>query len=76
MMDLMVNCVDFADAKVSDFSYSGKESYSLEEFKFKFKLKYDGVMIPTGDVLDEIPKNNGGKGGPMFYNSNVRGILK
>ena len=39
-------------------------------------LIYGGVMIPIGDVLDEIPKNNGGMGGPLLYITNVRGILK
>lgn len=38
-------------------------------------LVYGGVMIQVGDVLDEIPKNNG-RGGPLFYVANVRGVFK
>lgn len=39
-------------------------------------LTYGGVIIPIGDVLDELPRNNGGMGGPMLYITNVRGVLK
>jgi hypothetical protein len=39
-------------------------------------LTYGGAMIPIGDVLDAVPKNNGGMGGPMIYITNVRGVLK
>ncbi|MFO0943847.1 MAG: hypothetical protein U0930_24185 [Pirellulales bacterium] len=39
-------------------------------------LTSGGVIIPLGDLLDEIPQNNGGIGGPTVYVSNVRGVVK